>query len=311
MSTIFYVYIYEDPTKENEPFYVGKGQGWRYKDHILEAMRWDGLSSKNRHKLYRIRKIWNNNMNVIIRKIFHTYNEEDAFTVEKLLINMLGRRDLGTGTLLNLTDGGEGVRNKIFSAEERKARSDRTAGKNNPMYGKNHKKEHCDKISKTRKDKIRKGLIIPSKHSAKWREELRKNNAGGKATSIHIYQYDLNGNFIKKWPSANSVYRESGIGRGRIRSAVKNKWQTPDGFFWREELEVVDATFWLNEQKENQSPIRNFRKILQYTLDGEFIKEWVSLSEASRNIGVSIDLLSQIYCGIRKPDLGGFIWKKA
>ena len=34
---------------------------------------------------------------------------EDACELEEFLISLYGRRDLGTGTLVNLTNGGEGV----------------------------------------------------------------------------------------------------------------------------------------------------------------------------------------------------------
>lgn len=86
MSTLFYVYIYEDPTRDNEPFYVGKGHNRRDRSHVLEAKKWNGKKPANRHKLYRIRKIWQANKNVIIRRVFNTYNEEEAFNVETMLI---------------------------------------------------------------------------------------------------------------------------------------------------------------------------------------------------------------------------------
>ena len=46
-------------------------------------------------------------------------SENDAFAQEKALILKYGRADLGTGTLLNLTDGGEGPSGAIRSKETR------------------------------------------------------------------------------------------------------------------------------------------------------------------------------------------------
>ena len=44
---------------------------------------------------------------------------EEACELETLLINYYGRRDLGTGSLVNMTDGGEGKTNVVVSDETR------------------------------------------------------------------------------------------------------------------------------------------------------------------------------------------------
>jgi len=70
-------------------------------------------------------------------------------------ITLHGRRDLGKGTLVNLTNGGDGVKGVIRSEETiRKNREKvlgkkrpKVAGKNNPFYGKKHTPETIEKIS--------------------------------------------------------------------------------------------------------------------------------------------------------------------
>jgi hypothetical protein len=94
-SMNYYVYIYTDPTKNDEPFYVGKGSGNRYLSH---------LSRKGNHPLTnRLSKI---GVKPNITKI-ECSTEQNAFLLEVGLIYRIGRKDIKTGTLLNLTEGGE------------------------------------------------------------------------------------------------------------------------------------------------------------------------------------------------------------
>jgi hypothetical protein len=88
----FYVYIHRRATT-GEIFYIGKGTDGRAR-----------LEGRNRH--------WIN----IVKK--HGYSVEFvqiglqewyAFELEIELIALYGRRDLGLGPLVNMTDGGEGI----------------------------------------------------------------------------------------------------------------------------------------------------------------------------------------------------------
>lgn len=104
----FYVYVYFDPSRDMEPFYVGKGCGTRAQSHFK---RKDSTPMPNR-----LRSMKRNGITPIIEK-HDGLTENEAFDIEKGLIKQLGRMDLGTGPLLNLSDGGEGHSNP--SAETR------------------------------------------------------------------------------------------------------------------------------------------------------------------------------------------------
>lgn len=87
MDRSFYSYIWlrEDGT----PYYVGKGKGRRAFDKILHNVSCPADRSR------------------IL--IFPQDSEADAFESERAIITLFGRKDLGTGCLRNLTDGGEGT----------------------------------------------------------------------------------------------------------------------------------------------------------------------------------------------------------
>lgn len=66
---------------------------------------------------------------------------EEANLLEQELILKYGRRNIGTGPLVNKTAGGKGTKGFKLSEEHRKKISEANKGKklgiNNPMYGKN------------------------------------------------------------------------------------------------------------------------------------------------------------------------------
>ena len=73
---------------------------------------------------------------------------EEACEIEKELIAFYGRKDLGTGILRNLTDGGEGTPGVKVSEKTKRKMSENNKGKNNPNYGKKHLEETKKKISR-------------------------------------------------------------------------------------------------------------------------------------------------------------------
>jgi len=120
-----YAYLREDKT----PYYIGKGTG-------------DRIYSTNRR---------NNPPKDKSRIIFLKQNltEEEAFRHEIYMIAVFGRKDLGTGILHNLTDGGDGASGYVFSEETRKKMSEARRGEKNHNYGKIHSEETRRKMSES------------------------------------------------------------------------------------------------------------------------------------------------------------------
>lgn len=102
----FYVYQYSCPTT-NTPFYIGKGKGNRSEHHVKIASK-NPTPQKGKHFLNTIRKILREGKYPIITIIETNLTETQAYDLEKKLIIDIGRKDIKTGPLLNLTNGGEG-----------------------------------------------------------------------------------------------------------------------------------------------------------------------------------------------------------
>lgn len=100
----FYIYVH-CTLDENIPFYIGKGKKDRCKQHLDRSDWWKRIA--NKHDYY-------------IELLEINLTEEEAFAKEKDYISKFGRRQFKNGgTLVNLTDGGEGAAGKIYSDEER------------------------------------------------------------------------------------------------------------------------------------------------------------------------------------------------
>lgn len=84
---------------------------------------------------------------------------EEACELEKFYIKKIGREDLGLGSLINMSDGGDGLSNP--SDEWKKNNSKRNTGENNPNYGKtgywNGKKKNAwtEEMKKKLSDKMK------------------------------------------------------------------------------------------------------------------------------------------------------------
>jgi hypothetical protein len=111
-ETKFCVYRYLDPRPDKNfcPIYVGKGNSKRARAHL-------GTRCHNPTLKSIVAKIRKTKLNPIVEIIGRFRDENDASRCEIDLIAQYGRRDLGTGTLCNLTDGGEGTSGLLGAAE--------------------------------------------------------------------------------------------------------------------------------------------------------------------------------------------------
>ena len=109
----YYIYFHINPLK-NEIFYVGKGKGKRAFQKTGRSNYWNKYVKKYGY---------------IIDISEENLTEQEAFDREIFYINKIGRKDLGLGSLINLTNGGDGASGCIPSMETKNKMSLAQKGK--------------------------------------------------------------------------------------------------------------------------------------------------------------------------------------
>lgn len=91
-----------------------------------------------------------------------------------------------------------------------------------------------------------------------------------------VYQYDLNGNFIKEWNSCLEAYKNLGFGYSQISSKIKRGNPVCGKYQW-------------SRVKVDKMPNRNIyinkKKVGQYTPSGKLIKIYDSVRECRKDFG--------------------------
>lgn len=123
---------------------------------------------------------------------------------------------------------------------------------------------------------------------------------------VPVLAYDLNGNFVNKFSTISEAslklkIREPNI----IRSLSSNNKHYAGNLFWFYENNVPNKISPFNNKKPRK---HNLSAVSQFTKEGVFIREYISIRNASEITKISEDSIGMCVRELAKSG-GGFVWK--
>jgi hypothetical protein len=266
---IYYVYLLIDP-RNNLPFYVGKGTGQRAKSHYYN---WTDLDKHNPHKARKIKKIKSLGYKPRWEIVFESKNEQEVFNKENELIN--------NGILTNIALGGCGpLRGSILRKQVDQydlfgnfiqtfsscAAAAKSCGKPNSSR---------ISVCCSRKGKIR------AAHGFLWSHHgipLDLEFCIEKSRRYFVYQWDLEGNFIARYPSL---------------AAATNKERASTNVLFA--IDHCTSAYGFQWTRENNSPGKyipsprrevKYETVYQWDLNGKLLNTHISLYHVILSLGL-------------------------
>jgi group I intron endonuclease len=133
----------------------------------------------------------------------------------------------------------------------------------------------------------------------KFSKETRDKMSSSRSIEIHQYE-PLTGKYIQSFKSAEKAGLEIGGNAPNISCVCNGSRKTAHGYIW---------SF---EKRDNVTPVENVgvthsKKIYKYTLDGEYIREYSSVTEAAKAVGGKASNLC-VVCSGKMKSSHGYIW---
>lgn len=224
---------------------------------------------------------------------------------------------------------------KKFSLERRKKLSEAhkglNSGVNHPMYGKHHTEEAKEKLRKanlgkkysqeTQQKKREKMLgrfdgekhpMYGTKHSEEHRsrisESLKKAYAEGRKTPVNVqskkvYQYSFGGKYLGEYQSCVAASKAIGRSPAGIVECANGKSATCGGYIWKYfKMDKIET----DPEKLEKNSIRK-KKVYQYTLDGEFVSEFETITSAAKAMGIKSPSISRCLNNPERKSCG-YLW---
>ena len=280
-----YIYGLVDP-RNNEVFYIGYTQYLKKRFNV--HLNVDGYRrEKNLYKDNVIRKILNSGLMpqiIILDSCEKKYNEiQQKYEHELIEIKYIEKYKNKNIKLTNLTNGGEGGRTKlkpVYQYDEngiflRKYESVNSVAES---YG-----VGADIISKVvdqrGKKSYRGTYLFSSKEKA--------NSFVFKKTikTIPIIQYTLNGEFVSEYNNQNEAFKMTQVSQASISNCINGKSQQAGGFLWYNYNSIPTEVPKICKYSNMVKPI------IQYDLNGNFISEFKSISEAGKILKIRSSLI--------------------
>ena len=140
--------------------------------------------------------------------------------VRKKISESLKGKQFSEATRRKLSEKNKG---KHHSEESRRKMSESRRGENNPHYGKKMTEETKKKLLATH---------LGKPLSDETKEKIR-NSCINKCGSKIVFQYTLDGEFIREWSSISQINRELGFNIGAISNCITGRSKSSYGFIWK------------------------------------------------------------------------------
>lgn len=162
----------------------------------------------------------------------------------------------------------------------------------------------------------------PRKNDAESRiaDDGTRRNGSNKRSKNPVLQYTPNGKFVKKWDNIAEIEKFYNCNRTGIANCLSGKNKTSFNFIWIAYNGDGDIAGTIppaiygkkncgKETTYHQSGKKG-RKVLQYTLDGELIKEWDNCYQASKELKIAKQNI-YVSANSKHGKSHGYIWKLA
>lgn len=269
--------IYVGLTSRKPKYRWNNGDGYNLQPYLYNAI--------NKHG-------WNNIEHIIVAE---NLTKKEACQLEIDLIkywdttnpkngyNCLVGGQLGTYNCSELTrlKMSKSAKRRIVSEETRKKISEANMGKKNGMYGHRYSEEEKIKIGNRSRGR---------KASEETKKKMSLSMLGIKN---HMYKKEVSQETRNKLSLINSGKGNSMYGKTHSKEV-------------REKISKANKGRKLSEKVKRNISKGQYKTVLQYDLEGNFIKEWEGMLLAEKELNINNIYLS---CkGIQKT-VGGFIWR--
>lgn len=316
-SSKFGEYVYGDYCFLYEPFYIGKGTKERYKNSIKSA-------NNSGFKKSKIKSLMNKGIKIISDIIIPNLTHDESIEKEIELISLIGRRDLKTGVLVNMTDGGDGrlsskpspesiakanytkslkpPLNYRHSEETLKIMSKKQTGKGNGFYGKTHKVGARENISI--KNTGENHPMYNKKHTVETIEKLREASKKvdraklallSQKNNKEVLMYDLEMNFLKEFESVKAAATFTSIEDSIISKSCRGEILAPTRYFFR--------------YKNKEDKIKNNKFLLDVDNNFYYQSKKHKLLKKNSSSVIAVDLENNENVSIRDKDFKAILLK--
>jgi hypothetical protein len=124
-----------------------------------------------------------------------------------------------------------------------------------------------------------------------------------------VLQFDLKGNFIREYRSTAEAERKTNIHYTSIKACATRKYKSAGKSQWRFKNDPLFKNGIINIGPLPPQVNPRAKAVLQFDLEGNFIKEYPSISAARKEIGVIAPDIGECTRGKRKTTAGGFQWR--